>query len=353
MELLGLNEVSDFVMGQAPHSSTYNDTGEGDLLIKAGDFGELYPTPETYTTSPIAYSQLGDIIICVVGATSGKVNLGINASITRSVAALRPKDKTDMKFLYYLLKGSYSKLNRAATGSAQGILNKTSLSNFKIPLPPLDQQKQIAKILDTADSYRQKTKALIEKYDDLTQSLFLEMFGDPVTNLKGWKEVIFTDVLVLRRGFDLPVQDRVQGDYPIMASNGVLDWHNEFKVEGPGVVTGRSGTLGKVHLVQYDYWPLNTALYSQDLKGNNPLYLLYLLRNFQVERFTRGAGVPTLNRNLVHAEKIMDIPKKLQNLFAERVQAIEAQKALAQQELEKSEELFNSLLQKAFKGELV
>ena len=154
--LLGLNEVSDFIMGQAPHSSTYNESGEGQLLIKAGDFGQ-HPKPKTYTTAPISFSQLGDVIICVVGVTSGKVNLGINASITRSVA-LRPKDKTDMKYLYYSLKGNYIKLNRAATGSAQGILNKTSLSNFKIPLPSLDQQKKIAAILDAADAYREKQK---------------------------------------------------------------------------------------------------------------------------------------------------------------------------------------------------
>ena len=256
------------------------------------------------------------------------------------------KENCDTKYLYYF----FLSINVPNTGYNRHF---KYLKNLKIPLPPLDQQKKIAAILDAADAYRQKTKALIEKYDELTQSLFLDMFGDPVTNPKGWDEVIFTDVLILRRGFDLPVQDRTKGEYPIMASNGILDWHNDFKVQGPGVVTGRSGTLGHVHLVEADYWPLNTALYSQDLNGNNPTFLLFLVRNFRVERFSRGAGVPTLNRNLVHAESIMKIPIDLQNQFAERVQAIEAQKAQAQASLAQAEDLFNSLLQRAFKGELV
>ena len=260
---------------------------------------------------------------------------------------LQPKKgNCTTKYLYYF----FLSINVPNTGYNRHF---KYLKNLKIPLPPLDQQKKIAAILDAADAYRQKTKALITKYDNLTQSLFLDMFGDPVSNPMGWNEVIFTEVLVLRRGFDLPRQDRIKGEYPIMASNGILDWHNEFKVEGPGVVTGRSGTLGKVHYIEGDYWPLNTALYSQELNGNNPIYLIYLIRNFRVERFSRGAGVPTLNRNLVHAETIMTVPIELQNQFADSVKAIEAQKAQAQASLAQADHLFNSLLQKAFKGALL
>ncbi len=273
-------------------------------------------------------------------------------------AILRPKlDEVVPKYLLYILYCNHKfGFTSAYQNKTTGIINlqlPKYLKGTEIPLPPLDQQKKIASVLDAADAYRQKTKALIEKYDALTQSLFLDMFGDPVSNPKGWNEVIFTEVLVLRRGFDLPRQDRIKGEYPIMASNGILDWHNEFKVEGPGIVTGRSGTLGKVHYIEGDYWPLNTALYSQKLNGNNPIYLIYLIRNFRVERFSRGAGVPTLNRNLVHAETIMTVPIELQNQFADRVQAIEAQKAQAKASLAQAEDLFNSLLQRAFKGELV
>src|SRR5690606_33595075 len=128
------------------------------------------------------------------------------------------------------------------------------LKELKIPLPPFETQKKIAHILDEADKLRQLDKKLTEKYDALGQSLFLEMFGDPLTNSMGWKEILFSEILVLSRGFDLPIQDRTKGAFPIMASNGILDWHNEFKIKGPGIVTGRSGTLGKVHYIESNYW---------------------------------------------------------------------------------------------------
>ena len=293
------------------------------------------------------------VLITCRGATCGSINISDPKSYVNgnAMALDNLSEEVDLYYLKYYLE--YRKLDDVISGSAQPQITGKGLSKVKIPLPPLDQQKKIAAILDAADAYRQKTKALIEKYDELTQSLFLDMFGDPVRNPKDWNEVIFTEVLVLRRGFDLPRQDRIKGEYPIMASNGILDWHNEFKVEGPGIVTGRSGTLGKVHYIEGDYWPLNTALYSQKLNGNNPIYLIYLIRNFRVERFSRGAGVPTLNRNLVHAETIMTVPIELQNQFADRVQAIEAQKAQAKASLAQAEDLFNSLLQRAFKGELV
>ena len=263
---------------------------------------------------------------------------------------LTAKDGLILEYLMYYL--NYEDLSLFINGATRGKLTKSSLNKLKIPLPPLAEQKRIANILDHADQLRQLNQQILAEYDVLTKSLFLDMFGDPVANPMGWEEVLFTDILILRRGFDLPKQNRVKGIYPIMASNGILDWHNEYKVNGPGIVTGRSGTLGKVHYVKSDYWPLNTALYSLDLKGNNPTYLLYLIKNFRIDRFARGAGVPTLNRNLVHAEKIIKVPTQLQNQFAQKIKNIEAQKAKAQAALAASEDLFNHLLQKAFKGEL-
>lgn len=260
------------------------------------------------------------------------------------------------KLLYIYLKNkleSHLKVfKNQAIGANTRFIKIGMITDIQIPLPPLFVQQKIVAILNTAEEYKQKTKVLIDKYEQLTQSLFLDMFGDPKTNSKKWKLVPFTDVLVLKRGYDLPVQDRKEGKIPIMASNGILGFHDTYKVKGPGVVTGRSGTLGSVHYIKDDYWPLNTALYSKDMNGNNPLYLLYLLRNFNVERYSRGAGVPTLNRNLIHSELIMNTPLPLQNQFAERIQLIESQKQQAHASLQKVENLFNSLLQRAFNGEL-
>ena len=124
------------------------------------------------------------------------------------------------------------------------------------------------------------------------------------------------EVATLQRGFDLPVQSRRSGNVPILAANGPVGTHDSCKVVGPGVVTGRSGTLGKVHYVETDFWPLNTALWVKDFHGNDPRWVFRLLAWMHLERFTRGAGVPTLNRNLVHVVEVSVPPLPEQRRIA-------------------------------------
>lgn len=120
-------------------------------------------------------------------------------------------------------------------------------------------------------------------------------------NPAGWSQQLVGDVATLQRGFDLPVQDRVPGSVAIFAANGPVGTHNVAKVQGPGVVTGRSGTLGEVRYVEDDFWPLNTSLWVTDFHGNDVRWVARLLTWLRLDRFSRGSGVPTLNRNLVHA----------------------------------------------------
>ena len=112
------------------------------------------------------------------------------------------------------------------------------------------------------------------------------------------------DVCPLQRGFDLLTTRLRQGSYPVVYSNGVLNYHHEFMVKGPGVVTGRSGTIGNVHYVEKDFWPHNTSLWVTSFKGNSPKFIFYLLGIIGLERFGTGSGVPTLNRNDVHAHSV-------------------------------------------------
>jgi len=299
----------------------------------------------------------GDIVIALSGATTGKYGiyaLEQPALLNQRIGILKKdsSENIDDGYFYHYLGILQKEILRKAGGAAQPNISTKEIGKLKIPLPPLPIQKKIAAILDAADNYRQKTKALIDKYDELTESIFLDMFGDPVRNEKGWEVVPFTDVMILKRGYDLPRKERIEGKVPVMASNGILDYHNKAKVNGGGIVTGRSGTLGKVHLIEEDYWPLNTSLYSKEYFGNNLVYLLYLLRKFNLKRFTRGAGVPTLNRNLVHAENIISVPKNRQQEFSFRINNIEIQKTIIKTNILKSENLFHALLQKAFNGEL-
>ena len=125
---------------------------------------------------------------------------------------------------------------------------------------------------------------------------------------KEWEMKRLGDFAPLQRGFDLPTNKIVSGDYPVVYSNGILNFHNEYKAKGPGVVTGRSGTIGKVTFVESNYWPHNTSLWVTDFKGNNPKYVFHLYRYLDLSKFASGSGVPTLNRNDVHASKFVIPP---------------------------------------------
>ncbi len=134
---------------------------------------------------------------------------------------------------------------------------------------------------------------------------------------EGWSVRKIIDVCPLQRGFDLPEQNIKSGNYPIVYSNGIKGTHNEYKATAPGVVTGRSGTIGKVTYVEQNYWPHNTSLWVTDFKGNNPKFIFYKLQNLNYAKFNSGSGVPTLNRNDVHIEKILLPPLAEQEKIAE------------------------------------
>ncbi|MGI8603322.1 MAG: restriction endonuclease subunit S [Verrucomicrobiales bacterium] len=116
-----------------------------------------------------------------------------------------------------------------------------------------------------------------------------------------WPERRLGGVVTLKRGYDLPVQDRTPGDFPIVSSSGVTGFHAVPKVKGPGVVTGRYGTLGEVFYICEDFWPLNTSLYVQDFKGNDPRFVAYFLGHLDLGSRNAAGAVPGVNRNHLHA----------------------------------------------------
>ncbi len=167
-----------------------------------------------------------------------------------------------------------------------------------------------------------------------------------------WQTKKLGDVATLQRGFDLPTQHRVSGDFPLVSSSGIIDTHETGPVRGPGVVTGRSGSIGNVFFVEENFWPLNTVLYVKDFHGNNPRFVFHLLRHFDLQRFSTGTGVPTLNRNFVHDE-IVSVPsvpeqKRIVGILDQSFEGIAAAKANAEKNLQNARALFDSQLSSLF-----
>ncbi|MDI1231316.1 MAG: restriction endonuclease subunit S [Methylobacter sp.] len=115
-----------------------------------------------------------------------------------------------------------------------------------------------------------------------------------------WRELQLGDVIRLKRGHDLPASARIAGEVPIVSSSGITGFHNVAKATGPGVVTGRYGTLGEIHYIEGDYWPLNTALYVEDFKGSHPRFVAYLLKTLDLGSQNAAGAVPGVNRNTLH-----------------------------------------------------
>ena len=163
-----------------------------------------------------------------------------------------------------------------------------------------------------------------------------------------WEVKKLGEVCPLQRGFDLPSDKLIPGEYPVVYSNGILNYHNTNMVKGPGVVTGRSGTIGKVTYIANDFWPHNTSLWVTSFNGNDVRYIFYLLQSLNLSKYASGSGVPTLNRNDLHIQKIA-IPKLLeQRKIAEILgtwdKAIELQTALIEKLTLRKKGLMQQLL---------
>lgn len=136
-----------------------------------------------------------------------------------------------------------------------------------------------------------------------------------------WHTTRLGDVITLQRGHDLPDSRRQDGDVPVVSSSGITGHHNEAKAKAPGVVTGRYGTLGEVFYMEQDYWPLNTALYVTDFKGNDPRFISYFLHNVLHNYQSDKAAVPGVNRNVLHELKVRITDTKTQNKIADILSA--------------------------------
>jgi type I restriction enzyme S subunit len=284
-----------------------------------------------------------DILITNSG-TIGRMALASDSELTRrttfqkSVAILKPvQSRVDPAFLYYALQSDIRRLIEFAGGTAQKNLLLRDLRAFEVNVAPLSVQRRIAGILSAYDELIENSQRRIQILKTMARALYREWFGEfrfpghekaprVASTLgdipQGWEVGRLDDVLVLQRGFDLPKAARVDGTVPIYAATGITGFHNEVKVKAPGVVTGRSGTIGDVLYVQEGFWPLNTALWAKAFPKAEPLYAYYLLSSLDLRQFNSGAAVPTLNRNDIHGLDALIPPRPLQLRFQEIAGAI-------------------------------
>jgi type I restriction enzyme S subunit len=290
------------------------------------------------------------------------------------------KEKADLKYLFYKMQ----------TISIDKDLHKrywiSKYSQIQIPLPPLPTQQKIAEILDTADQLRQYNKQLIEKYDALTQSLFLDMFGDPFKNNKKWEMNSFGHYITVLTDYHANgsyeslkevVELKDERDFALMVRTTDLEKNNfdndvkyiteeaynyltKSKVFGNEIIINKIGSAGNVYLMPALNRPVSLGMNAFLLRFNenqlNVLFTYFLLKTkyceSEIQKRVKGAVTKTIRKDAIREIPIIVPPIALQNQFAEQLQLIETQKQQAQDALAKSEDLFQSLLQRAFNGTL-
>ena len=250
------------------------------------------------------------------------------------LAIIRPKKKTLLgRFLLRTFQSGAvnQQFQVAATGVTRYGLPNSSIGEAWLPLPSRDEQRTIAEFLDreTAkiDTLVAKKRTLIARLKEKRTALSsrtvtrglppdaaraaglnphpklkptgIDWLGDVPQH---WEVKALKWAVMFQRGHDLPAEQRVEGSVPLVSSSGVSATHSRAMAKGPGIVTGRYGTIGDFYLITDDYWPLNTTLYSIDLRGNEPRFIQALLRHLSPLFFLHAvkSAVPGIDRNDVH-----------------------------------------------------
>lgn len=164
-----------------------------------------------------------------------------------------------------------------------------------------------------------------------------------------WKEIKLKDFVSLQRGHDLPTSKRKDGSVPIMGSFGITGYHDEVKMLGPGVTIGRSGgSMGVVNYIEEDYWPLNTALYITDFKGNDPFFTYLFLSQIDFTIFNSGSAQPSLNRNIIYGLDLKVPPVNEQSSITKIIKALDDKIELNRQMNQTLEQMAQALFKSWF-----
>ncbi|MCW4451591.1 restriction endonuclease subunit S [Kaistella sp. BT6-1-3] len=327
------------------------------------------------TSSNGVFVQKEDILIAWDGANAGLVGTSLEGIIGSTLAQLKLeehfKDTVDTYYVYRYLDSNFELIKSKRTGATIPHVNGVDLKAMIIPLPPLSTQKAIAEKLDKADALRKKDKELLAQYDDLAQSIFIDMFGDPTLNEKGWQKLKLEKLMKIRRGASprpiekfigddvswIKIGDATDGDNIYLNSTKVRITEegakkSVFLKKGSMVFANCGVSLGFCRILNIEGCIHDGWLSFEEIDENviNKFYLLKGI-NFLTDYFRRTAPdgtQPNLNTSIMKNFEIAVPPMELQNHFVEITHNIETQKSIVKQQAQQSEDLFQALLQESF-----
>lgn len=372
-----LDELCIINMGQSPDSSTYNEDGNGFPFFQGNaDFGVTYPVVRMWCSEPTKRAQIDDILISV-RAPIGALNIAnCECCIGRGLAALTVnKNSCIQKYLWYALSNKVEELNSKGTGSTFKAINKKILAETEIPLPPLNEQRKIAAVLDKVSSLIAKRRQQLDKLDELVQARFVEMFGDPIINNMSWPKALIGDNCFVTKlaGFEYTqyIHYEDSGDVVMVKAQNVKKGKlndkdisfisNEVSdslprsqlAPGDVVMTYVGANIGDVALIdekhKYHLAP-NVAKIRPNSKVYDSTYFMYMLMflNSYIMENSADTAKAALGMERIRKLVVCIPPIDLQRYFSDFVKKIDKSKSVAQKSLEQLETLKKALMQEYF-----
>ena len=361
-------------MGQAPSGDSYNDRAEGlPLIAGAGDFAGERPQVKKFTTSPSKSCAAGDIVLGIRASIGAKVWADGEYCLGRGVAGLRPGAELHDRYLWHWLTHSAPTLSAKGRGATFLQVNRADVSELVIPLPALDEQRRIAAILDQADALRAKRRQALTRLDSLTQSIFVDMFGNPVSNERGWPMGRLSELGTLDRGVS---KHRPRNDPSLLGGTHPLIQTGDVANSG-GYITTFTSTYSDLGLAQSKIWPVGTlcitiaaniartgvlefeACFPDSVVGfsSDPDTVAYVqvwlgFLQAALEEAAPQSAQKNINLAVLRGLEVPEPEPELMRAFAQRIHALKRQRALLLATQRVEDEFLSSLQSRSFRGDL-
>lgn len=361
-----LDEICDIRSGGTPSRAKSSYYGGSIPWAKISDIersnGFLTNTDETLTESGLAairgrVFEAGTLLFAIYGSIGKMAFAGRALTSNQAILGLsfRNQQRCYPRYVYHWLLANNDRFLSDGQGIAQKNLSAGYLRELKVPLPALDEQKRIAAILDKADALRSKRKRVSGLLDGLTQSIFMEMFGDPVSNPKRLRKAALGEIIKVKSGEGLVSKDMASGGvYAVYGGNGINGRHDEFMFDEPKIVIGRVGVYcGAVHITEQKSWITDNALYVSDTKREmSQAYLATALRMANFNQYAGRAAQPLISGSRIYPIEILIPDISAQMCFARALEH-QAKVTLDFESAERqTDRLFSSLQHRAFTGQL-
>jgi len=378
-EVVTLGDIAEIIMGQSPAGETCNEKKTGTPLLNGPtEFGDFHPTPVQYTTDPKKFSNAGDILFCVRGSTTGKMNWADQQyAIGRGIAAIRHKNGKDFQpYLKGVLDYYLPILLTEATGSTFPNVSSQQLIQLPIEIPPLSSQHRIADIFSALDDKIELNRQTNATLDVIAQSIFIEWFvefnfpgatGEMVESElgmipKGWKVGRLEEIISNFDSKRIPVssmeREKRKGIYPYYGAASIVDYIDDFLFDGVYLLMGEDGTVitdDEKPVLQYvagKFW-VNNHTHVLQGKGIFSTEFIYLiLKNTNIKHIVTGAVQPKINQGNMNNLPVVVPDTETLKAFQEVIKPTFAYILETEQQSSSLMSLRDTLLPKLMNGEI-